>query len=199
MKKILTVFVLSVFTILFTSCAKPHAVIPEEVMQLSEYTRVYTSFNLWSNPSENPEEGSIIDELNTRKGELIPFGTQIEFLKSDEENIVFKTVKDQKKHTLKYSAGKSVRSIEDVIRTFFTTKKPEELSAGIRKADLEKLKRGLVEKGMRRSEVFLGYGLPPPLRTPVLNVDTWTYYTDYGVTQKVVFFRDKVIEILEIN
>ncbi|MBO5760438.1 MAG: hypothetical protein J6S53_02720 [Lentisphaeria bacterium] len=198
MKKILTVFCLLILTVLFTGCAR-QTVIPEEVMQLPQYAQIYTAFNLWSNPSPDKEEGSIIDELNTRKGELIPFGTQIEFLKSDAENIIFKTVKDQKKHTLKYSAGKSVRNIEEVIKTFFTTKTMTELTAGIRKPDIEKLKRGLVEKGMRRNEVLLGYGLPPPLRTPVLNVDTWTYYTDYGVTQKVVFFRDKVVEILAIN
>ena len=52
---------------------------------------------------------------------------------------------------------------------------------------------------MRRSEVLLGYGLPPPLRTPALNVDTWTYFVDYGITRRVVFFGDKVIEFIQID
>ena len=190
----LPIFVLTFF---LASCTK--TVIPEEILLLPEYTSVYTAYNLWASPSSDPEKPGIIDELNTQKGEIIPFGTQIEFMKSDAENIAFRRKSDGRNFILKYETGKNVRNIEDVIKSAFTTKSPEEIAAGIRPADLAKLKRGLVEKGMRRSEVLLGYGRPPPLRTPALNVDTWTYFVDFGITRRVVFFGDKVIEFIQID
>ncbi|MBR2365078.1 MAG: hypothetical protein IKA79_07740 [Lentisphaeria bacterium] len=199
MKVFLRTVILLVFVFLLTSCA-PKTVIPEEVLQLPEYTSTYTAYNLWAQKQSGDEKApAVIDEFNTQKGELIPFGTEIEFLESNAENIVFKRKSDDKVFVLKYEAGKSVRNIEDVIRSVFTTKTPAELASGIRSTDLAKLKRGFVEKGMRRSEVFLGFGLPPPLRTPALNVDTWTYFVDYGVTKRVVFFGDKVLEIIQLD
>lgn len=198
MKRFFSFVLLSAAAVFLASCA-PRTVIPEEVLQLPQYSRIYTAGNFWSVPSGKEDNQHIIDELNTQKGEILPFGTEIEFMKSDAENIAFRRKSDGRLFVLKYDAGKSVRNIEDVIKSAFTLKKPQELVAGIRKTDVEKLKRGLVEKGMRRNEVLLGYGLPPPLRTPALNVDTWTYYVDYGTTKKVVFFGDKVIEIIQLD
>ncbi|MBO4304021.1 MAG: hypothetical protein J6A21_05500 [Lentisphaeria bacterium] len=196
-KTLFTALPIFVLTFFLASCAK--TVIPEEILLLPEYTSVYTAYNLWARPSLTSKEIWVIDELNTQKGEIIPFGTQIEFMKSDAENIAFRRKSDGRNFILKYETGKNVRNIEDVIKSAFTTKSPEEIAAGIRPADLAKLKRGLVEKGMRRSEVLLGYGLPPPLRTPALNVDTWTYFVDFGITRRVVFFGDKVIEFIQID
>lgn len=187
------------FILLLSSCSSPRRIIPEEVLQLPEYAKVYTSYNLWAQEDEEKKGTFVIDELNIQKGELIPFGTEITFMQSDMEKIVFKRQNDGKIFILKYSAAKNIRNIEDVIKSVFTTKLPEELAAGIRKKDLEKLKRGMVEKGMRRSEVLLGYGLPPPLRTQSLTVDTWTYFTDHGVTRKIVFFGDRVTEIIQLD
>lgn len=198
MKKFTAVFLVTALMFLFAGCSAK-VVIPEEVLQLPEHTEVYTACNLWYNNAEKPEEPAEIDELNIMKGEILPFGTRIEFLPSNEDGIAFRRVKDNKVFRFRYDLTKNVESVETVIKKFFTVKTPEELAAGIRPLDLEKLKRGLIEKGMRRKEVLLGYGNPPPLRTPALNVDTWTYFVDFGITRRVVFFDNRVIDIIQLD
>ena len=198
MKKFIAVFFAAALLFLFAGCTAK-VVIPEEVLQLPEHSEVYTACNLWYNDAENAEKPAEIDELNIMKGKILPFGSGIEFLPSDENGIAFKTINDNKIFRFRYEQGRNVDPVETVIKKFFTTKTPEELSAGIRPVDLEKLKRGLVEKGMRRKEVLLGYGNPPPLRTPALNVDTWTYFVDFGITRRVIFFDDKVMDIIQLD
>ena len=199
MKKFSAVFLAVTLMILFVAGCSARVVIPEEVMQLPEHTSIYTACNLWYRNAEAPEEPASIDELNTHRGEILPFGTEIEFLPSSEDGISFRRKSDSKVFFFRYDQSRNVEPVETVIKRFFTVKTPEELSAGIRPVDLEKLKRGLVQKGMRRKEVLLGYGNPPPLRTPVLNVDTWTYFVDFGITKRVVFFDNKVIDIIQLD
>ena len=65
-----TALLLSLCTLILTAgCAR--TVIPEEVLQLPEYTSVYTAYNLWAN------EKSEIPSANIQKGTVIPFGTEI--------------------------------------------------------------------------------------------------------------------------
>ena len=198
MKKFTAVFLTAALMFLFAGCSAK-VVIPEEVLQLPEHSEVYTACNLWYNDGEKADKAAEIDELNIMKGKILPFGTRIEFLPSDENGIAFKTVNGNKVFRFRYEQARNVEPVETVIRKFFTTKTPEELASGIRPLDLEKIRRGLVEKGMRRKEVLLGYGNPPPLRTPVLNVDTWTYFVDFGVTKRVIFFDDRVIDIIQLD
>ena len=106
---------------LFAGCSAK-VVIPEEVLQLPEHSEVYTACNLWYNDGEKADNAAEIDELNIMKGKILPFGTRIEFLPSDENGIAFKTVNGNKVFRFRYEQARNVEPVETVIRKFFTTK-----------------------------------------------------------------------------
>ena len=187
----ITTLILSIFSLmLFAGCAR--TIIPEEVLQLPEYASVYTSYNLWANEKDE------IPSANIQKGTIIPFGTEITFVNANENEINFKRVSDGKVFKIVYDKNKNIIPIEMFIKRLFVFDNAEMLAAGIRPVIYEKLRRGIVEKGMTRNEVLLAFGPPPAMRTPVESVDTWTYWTDDGVSKKVVFFGNRGIEIIEI-
>ena len=176
---------------LLTSCAR--TIIPEEVLQIPEFAPVYTAFNLWY------DEDGVMTSANIQKGSILPFGTEIEFVEADTDRIIFKRVSDGKIFKLKYSLDRTLVPIEQYIRRAFVLKNKKELTIGVRPMIQEKISRGIVEKGMTRNEVLLAYGPPPPMRTPSETVDTWIYWIDDGVTVRVVFFGDRVIDLIRFD
>ena len=176
---------------LLTSCAR--TIIPEEVLQIPEFAPVYTAFNLWY------DDDGVMTSANIQKGSILPFGTEIEFVEADTDRIIFKRVSDRKIFKLKYSLDRTLVPIEQYIRRAFVLKNKKELTIGVRPMIQEKISRGIVEKGMTRNEVLLAYGPPPPMRTPSETVDTWIYWTDDGVTVRVVFFGDRVIDLIRFD
>lgn len=194
-KSLVSAFIAGILALFLAACTQ--TVIPEEVLQLSEYARVYTAYNLWYTTGEDGE--NVIDPLNMQKGKLIPFGTRISFVDADTGKIRFKRESDGTLFTARYHVSSNLIPIENYIKQLFTTKNEEELSVGIRPLILEKIRRGLVEKGMTRKEVRLGYGIPSPLRTPSDLVDTWIYFLDDAVTKRVIFFGNRVVEIIQLD
>lgn len=176
---------------LLTSCAR--TIIPEEVLQIPEFAPVYTAFNLWY------DEDGVMTSANIQKGSILPFGTEIEFVEADTDRIIFKRVSDGKIFKLKYSLDRTLVPIEQYIRRAFVLKNKKELTIGVRPMIQEKISRGIVDKGMTRNEVLLAYGPPPPMRTPSETVDTWIYWIDDGVTVRVVFFGDRVIDLIRFD
>ena len=174
-----------------TSCAR--TVIPEEVLQVPEFAPVYTSFNLWYDAK------GVMTSANIQKGTILPFGTEIEFIEADTDRILFKRVSDGKVFKLKYSLERTLVPIEQYIKRLFVLRNRKEQTIGVRPMIQEKISRGIVEKGMTRNEVLLAFGPPPPMRTPSETVDTWIYWTDDGVTKRVVFFGDRVIDIIQFD
>ena len=191
MKKFPSLLVTTAALLLLTACAR--TVIPEEVLQMPEFTPVYTAFNLWYDAEGN------MTSFNIQKGEVLPFGTQIEFIDADTDGIRFKRVSDGKQFNLRYDIDRTLVPIEKYIRRQFVFKNEKELTIGIRPMIYEKIKRGIVEKGMTRNEVLLACGPPPQIRTPSETVDTWIYWTDEGVTKRVIFFGDKVIDVIYLD
>ena len=193
MKKFTSLLTLAAAAAVFllTSCAR--TVIPEEVLQMPEFAPVYTAFNLWYDQDGN------MTSANIQKGEILPFGTEIEFIDADTDRIRFRRVSDKKEFRLRYSLDRTLVPIEQYIRRLFVFRTEKELALGVRPIIYEKIKRGVVEKGMTRNEVLLAYGPPPPMRTPSETVDTWIYWTDDGVTKRIIFFGEKVIEVIELD
>ena len=173
------------------ACAR--TIIPEEVLQMPEFAPVYTSFNLWY------DADGVMTSANIQEGTILPFGTEIQFIEADTDRIIFKRVSDGKIFKLKYSLDRTLVTIEQYIRRAFVLKNKKELTIGVRPTILEKISRGIVEKGMTRNEVLLAYGPPPPMRTPSESVDTWIYWTDDGVTIRVVFFGNRVIDLIRFD
>ena len=88
---------------------------------------------------------------------------------------------------------------EDYIRELFTTQTTDDLTLGIRPLTIEKLKRGIVEKGMTRQEVILAFGPPCAFKTPARTNSTWVFWTDFLVSKRVVFNEDTIIDIFTLE
>ena len=175
---------------LLSGCARE--LIVEEALQLPAHARIYTAYNLWY------DEDHEIRSINMQKGSILPFGTEVTILKATEKEIHFRTVADRKDFVIKYEKGYRMQAPEDYLRELFTRDDLETLTEGIPVSDLEKLKRGIVEKGMSKQEVRLAFGRPCKFKTPDESLDTWLYWTDFLTGRRVVFNNDKVFEIIEL-
>lgn len=171
-----------------TGCA--HRLIVSEVLQSPEQASIYTCYNLWyTNPMR-------MDTLNMLKGDILPFGTEVVITSATDREICFTTVADNRKFRIKFSEDYRMISPEDYMRELFSTRSESDLTVGVHPLTVEKLKAGIVEKGMTRQEVELAFGPPCAFRTPSPALDTWCFWTEYLVGKRIVFTRDIVSDIL---
>ena len=187
LRKCLSLFVLAAA---FLLCGCAHKLIVSEVLQSPEQAPIYTRYNLWYT---NPKK---IDTLNMLKGEILPFGTEVVITSATDREINFTTVKDKRKVRIKFSTDYRMMPAEDYLRELFSTESESDLTVGIRPLTIEKLKAGIVEKGMTRQEVELAFGPPCAFRTPSRSLDTWCYWTEFLVGKRIIFTRDVVSAIL---
>jgi hypothetical protein len=183
----LSLFILAAASLL---CGCAHKLIVSEVLQSPEQAPIYTRYNLWYT---NPKK---IDTLNMLKGDILPFGTEVVITSASDRAICFTTVKDKREFRISFSSDYRMMSAEDYMRELFSTESESDLTVGIRALTIEKLKAGIVEKGMTRQEVELAFGPPCAFRTPSRTLDTWCYWTEFLVGKRVIFTRDVVSDIL---
>ena len=188
-----TLFSLLVLSILLLNVSCTRSVIPEEVLQIPEFSPVYTSCNLWYN-----EEGVIRSE-NIQQGTILPFGSEVEFLESNAEEIRFRRISDGKKFCIRYDKGYHLLPVEEFIKRIFVLRNEKDLVLGIRPIVREKIKRGIVEKGMTRQEVILAFGPPCAFKTPARANSTWVFWEDFLVAKRVVFNEDAIVDIFVLE
>ena len=188
---LLSIFACSIF-LLLTGCAR--TVSPAEVLQIPEHASVRTAYNLWYlDPME-------MDTLNYLQGSVLPFGTEVFLTRATDQEICFRTAgTPSKEFRIHFSDQYRFQSVEDYIRELFTTKTTDDLTLGIRPITIEKLKRGIVEKGMTRQEVALAFGPPCAFKTPATSHNTWVYWTDFLVSKRVIFNKGKVMDIFVLE
>ena len=174
----------------FSLCGCAHKLIVSEVLQSPEQAPIYTRYNLWYT---NPKR---IDTLNMLKGDILPFGTEVVITSASDRSICFTTVKDKREFRISFSDDYRMMSAEDYLRELFSTESEADLTVGVRPLTIEKLKAGIVEKGMTRQEVELAFGPPCAFRTPSRTLDTWCYWTEYLVGKRIIFTRGVVSDIL---
>ena len=177
-------------SMLLSGCARQ--LIVEEALQLPAHARVFTACNLWY------DEDHEIRSINMQQGSILPFGTEVIILKATEDEIHFRTVADRKDFVIEFEKRYRMQLPEDYLREVFTRDDLETLTEGIPLMDLEKLKHGIVEKGMSKQEVRLAYGRPCKFKTPDESLDTWLYWIDFLTGRRIVFNNDKVFEIIEL-
>ena len=180
----------ALFAALFFLCGCAHKLIVSEVLQSPEQAPIYTRYNLWYT------DPMLMDTLNMLKGEILPFGTEVVITSASDREICFTTVKDKRDFRIKFSTDSRMMSAEDYVRELFSTKNESDLTVGIRALTIEKLKAGIVEKGMTRQEVELAFGPPCAFRTPSPVLDTWCFWTEYLVGKRIIFTRNVVSDIL---
>ncbi len=170
---------------LLCSGCRTRTIVPEEVLQLPTHATVYTAYNLWY---ENPEE---LTTDNIQKGSLIPFGTEVKLISMTDSEIVFQA--NGKTFTLKYDEARTMMPIEDFAKQLFTTAVAVETAAGVTPAAFEKMRRGIIEKGMTKQNVITTYGPPSKIRTPNQLSDSWIYWVDRVKSKRVIFRNGKVM------
>lgn len=89
--------------------------------------------------------------------------------------------------------------MEDFARELFTTALAVETASGATPAQFEKMRRGVIEKGMTRKQVLITYGRPSRIRTPNILSDTWIYWLDRVKSKRVIFKNDKVLTELTLD
>ena len=183
-------FLLIAAVFCLTGCARQ--IIVSEALQSPEQAPIFTRYNLWYT---NPKK---IDTLNMLKAEseILPFGTEVVITSASDREICFTSVADNRKFRIKYTDEYRMMSVEDYLRDLFSTKNENELTVGVHPLTAEKLKAGIVEKGMTRQEVELAFGPPCAFHTPSKNLDTWCYWTEYLVGKRIIFTNGVVTDIL---
>ncbi len=188
MKKTFFVIAAVCTAVLFTGCARK--LIVAEILQVPEQSMIRTAYNLWyTDPME-------MDSANAQKGSMLPFGTAVKITKATEDEICFMTPADGKQFRIVYDWNYRQQKIEDYIRELFTLKSSDEQGSGMNQLVFEKIRRGIVEKGMSRADVLLAYGPPCAFRTPVRESATWLYPLDFLEYKRVIFQKDTVLEII---
>ncbi|MBW1643063.1 MAG: SHOCT domain-containing protein [Deltaproteobacteria bacterium] len=152
----------------------------------------YTAYNIWKWPSYHMK---CINYKGSRK--MISAGTQViepKIVKSEDsfgdyvKVIRFKTVNSNKIFkiffTKKYHPGKT---IHDYLDYMFTTKKFEELTAGLSDNEISAIKSGAILDGMSKEAVLICYGPPPEHATHSLDSRIWTYWKNKKNIEKIAF------------
>lgn len=174
-------------------CTTPPEINYRQALNMTEDTKLYTTYNIWC---ENPE---CIPSINYHKGNILPFGSEISIVAVDPEYITFKTVEDGKIYRL-YHPRKwrdKDSTMEDFLKSIFTTKNADEQSKGIDSETLKKIRAGIVDIGMTKDEVLKACGCPPRYRTPEQYGTCWIYAIDPKKSLRVIFKNDKVNYIME--
>lgn len=174
----------------FCGCQTRH-LIPEEVLQLPTHAQVYTAYNLWY---KTPDR---LSPENIQQGRLLPFGTEVRILSMTDSEIKFEA--NGELFTLHYNQGTTMIPMEEFARQLFTTAVAVETAAGASPARFEKMRRGVLEKGMTRKQVIITYGPPSRIRTPNPLSDTWIYWADRVKSKRVIFKNDKVLTELVLD
>ena len=177
-------------TLLFTGCYA-RTLIPEEVLQLPTHAQVRTAYNLWYKTPDN------LTPENIQQGKIIPFGTDVQIESMTDSRIVFRA--NGELFTLNYDQAKTTIPMEDFARELFTTALAVETASGATPAQFEKMRRGVIEKGMTRKQVLITYGRPSRIRTPNILSDTWIYWLDRVKSKRVIFKNDKVLTELTLD
>jgi len=187
MKRIFALVALAVAALVLCGCARE--LIVSEILQIPEQAVVRTTYNLWyTDPMK-------MDTINMQKGNILPFGTPVEITKATEKEIRFNTL-DGKKFRIEFETHYRLETPEEYLRELFTTRTESELRTGFDPVTYEKIRRGIVEKGMTKDAVIRAYGPPCAFRTGSLESSTWLYPVEYLVYKRVIFRNDEVIDIL---
>ncbi|MDD5697929.1 MAG: hypothetical protein PHH77_04870 [Victivallaceae bacterium] len=190
LRRMLTLVFSGLIAVAVAGCT--HQVIVAEVLQQPLGSKIYLNQNIWY---EKPDR---ISCLNIQRGKILPFGTEVEPVTATDYKLSFKTG-DGKKFTIDYDYALVMLPMEAYIRQVFTLKNRAELTKGMKPKEVKLLLQGKVGRGMTRAQVLLACGAPAACRTPSVLNSTWVYWTSPDSIYRVVFLRDRVNAIVNID
>ena len=149
--------------------------------------KLYISHDLWY---DNPMD---ISSMNYQTGKVIPFGTEVKFIKSFPNYILFETLNDKKQYKVINNKEISLLDNESAFHQIFSDKDPNSLTKDIKPDILSKLRLGKIEIGMTRYEVLLALGPPPIDMNPKNYKNTWIYFINSSLKTTHYVFKDNKI------
>jgi hypothetical protein len=196
LRKIFPLAVAVLVAVIISGCAR--RIIVAEVLQQPLGKKIYLKNNVWYQTAGKSGKIEKMSCLNYQQGTIIPFGTEIEPVKASSSELSFKTM-DGKTFTVDYEHSLTLLPMEAYIKNLFTMKNRQELTKGISKQDVELLMQGKIRRGMTKSQILLGFGVPAACRTPSTLNSTWVYWSSKDTVYRVVFRRNKVNAIVDIS
>jgi hypothetical protein len=153
--------------------------------------KLYLKHCIWY---QNPMD---INAMNYLNGKVLSVGDEIEFVKSFEGYVIFKTVKDGKEYKINNYIEYTLLSDKIQFHRIFSNKNPLEGLNASEKV-IGELKKGKIVNGMTRDQVIMLYGMPPRAFNPPLSQVTWVYFLDEQyLARHVVFKNDKVTYVFD--
>ena len=196
LRKIFLLTIASFVAVMISGCAR--RIIVAEVLQQPLGKKIYLKNNVWYQTDGKSGKIKTLSCLNWQQGTIIPFGTEIEPINASSNELSFKTM-DGKVFKIDYDHSLTLLPMEVYIKNLFTMKTRQELTKGISKQDVELLMQGKIRRGMTKSQILLGFGTPAACRTPSTLNSTWVYWLSKDTVYRIVFRRDKVNTIVDIN
>jgi hypothetical protein len=178
MKKIkitLSLILLAVFSLMFTSCHKTRP-LPKELNG-----KLYLSQNLWY---QHPEK---IYSVSYKTGAILPAGTEVHDVKVSRKAIYFKLADSNQQYRIIYQQKFSLIPAMQFAERLFTQKNLAELTKDFTPAEKQCIKTGSLTKGLSKAAVLIGYGYPPPHRTSSTQNNVWRYWINRFMTQQLIF------------
>lgn len=173
--------IFTALTLMGVLCGCVQKIVVGEVLQQSESDKIYTKYNIFYT---NPEE---ISCLNFVRGNIIPYGTEIEVVECDENKISFKTPGSEQIYIIKFSKGERMSSMQNYLRTLLGFENRDAISKKIRQQYLAKVQSGEVAIGMNKDEVSVAWGKVPPVHTPDEKNMTWIYMENHHDLIRLIF------------
>ena len=144
------IFTLTAFILVIAGITGCRQIIVAEVMQQPLGKKLYLKQNIWY---ENPRK---ISCLNIQKGNILTFGTEVEAVDVTDYRLTFKTPKDGKEYTIDYYHTLIMLPMEGYIKQIFTFKTRDELTKGMKTADVKLMLAGKLKRHMTKKQVLLG-------------------------------------------
>lgn len=160
-------------------------------LDFQKNTTYFLAYNIWYQDKKE------ISAINYRNGKIIPFGTEVEFLKAAPTYVLFRSIKDNKKYKIINKKGETKRTDNKQFHKIFTKENPEK-NLKLDQITIKKIKKGNIEVGMPRKAVKLALGPPPLVFNPPKSNTTWVYLLNRNLkTRHYVFKNDRVIHIFD--
>jgi hypothetical protein len=153
---------------------------------------IYLAHNIWYADPMN------INALNYHSGKIIPFGSEIIFLKAEKDYVIFRVQGSAQEYKIANDRTITLLKDKDMFGQIFTQEGDPTLKfKDMNSAVLNDMKKGIVSLGMSREQVLVTYG-PAPKYINQLSEITWVYLINPQLkTTHLVFKDNKVNYIFE--
>jgi len=174
------------FLTVVPSCHKLPVLAEPETVNKELYTRV----NIWYEAGKQDR----IMSTNYHVGQILPAGTHVMVTEKVGDRIYFRDTEKGNTYCLRYARNHTVVPMSEYFDRMFGSSNVLEKEA-FTEQELQAIRAGRVEPGMSKEAVLVAYGYPPAHKTPSLESNMWTYWTNRFNRRIVRFEGERVAEV----